>query len=76
MNNAEQDYKGTSKMEDVQIEGIKVYLMTTFVSTRRLKIQDDQGRSHIFIITGTYNISDLSIHLLSPQHLIKEMNKT
>jgi hypothetical protein len=60
---------------DLKIKGIKGHLTTSKVGTVKWMIEDDSGRNHHFDIPGTYLVPELPIHLLSPQHVAKEMMK-
>jgi hypothetical protein len=57
------------------VKGIKGHLATTKIGTVRWRIQDDNGITHRFDLSGTYYVPELPLRLLSPQHLAREIQQ-
>jgi hypothetical protein len=75
MTNSETDFINPPVEVNLKIKGINGHLHTTKVGTVRWMIQDNNGCTHRFDIPGTYLVPNLSIQLLIPQHVAKEMMK-
>lgn len=69
------DFVDKPRMVNVPVAGMGGESRATLVGTVTWSIEDDEGRTHSFRVPNTFYNASAPFRLMSPQHLIQELNE-